>query len=444
MNTAIARSRLSQAFRQQQRRPLTTFTSQAPCRQALRPQYHQYQHRHPSTIRTVYTGPTFLASPAGYLRENYRLAWKDYPILFPLGIILSFASASFFAFVLYDDYVNVKPQYAAYPVQVEYHLRQALRGVHVKPPDPMMSEVHFLKALDVAEEVGMDMFSTEVLGIRTRLSEMLEGFGRIKGSIEVLNGTIKMCEGKLQEIDRGTVEGNKKPEELRELRQRMLQTIIRSRAKAASLYESDYVQDMNAAKDTLSEAVGMLVKETKDPANNGFSEDNSAGLPLDEIASMLSQMGDLYATTGEESNAVQTYMLTLQPLRAACNGTRSCKEVQIMSNIASTMDLAMKKPGVTINGRPATANSLAAARHATLKWAEQAIATAEVVKPEDRDDICDLGLISAEMTRADLLLEDGKKIQAREAFRSLIPKLREKGLSVLVQTAEKGLQRASV
>lgn len=383
-----------------------------------------------------------MSSPSGYIRENYRLAWKDYPVLFPLGIILSFASASFVAFILYDDYVNVKPQFAAYPVEVEFHLRQALRGVHVKPPDPMLAEVHFLKALDVAEEKGMDMYSSEVLGIRTRLSEMLEGFGRVKGSIEVLNGTIKMCEAKLKEIDRGTVEGSKKPEELSDLRERMLQTIIRSRAKAASLYESDYVQDMNAAKDTLSEAIGLLVKETKDPADNGFSADNKAGLPLDEIASMLSQMGDLYATTGEESSAVQTYMLTLQPLRASCNGTRSCKEVQVLSNIASTMGVAMKRPGATINGQPATPKSLAAARSAILKWADQAIATAEVVKPEDRDDICQLGLISAEMTKADMLLEDGKKIQAREAFRSLIPKLREKGLSVLVATAEKGLQQA--
>lgn len=102
----------------------------------------------------------------------------------------------------------------------------------------------------------------------------------------------------------------------------------------------------------------------------------------------------------------------------------------------------MKRPGATINGQPATKQSLAAARKATLRWAEQAIATAEAVKPEDRDQICELGLISAEMTMADLLLEDGKHIQAREAFRSIIPKLREKELDDLVRTAEQGLQRA--
>ena len=77
---------------------------------------------------------------------------------------------------------------------------------------------------------------------------------------------------------------------------------------------------------------------------------------------MLSQMGDLYATSGEEANAVQVYMLALPSLRAACNGSRSCKEVQVLSNIAATMDQALKKPNAKINGKPATKELVATAR----------------------------------------------------------------------------------
>jgi len=346
---------------------------------------------------------------------------------------------SILGLLLYDDYTRVKPQYSAYPTSVEYHLRQALQAIHVKP-DPAKAEMHFIKALQAADEQDMDPHSQEVIGIRIRLSEMLEKFGRARAAIEVLEGTIKMCEEKVADIDRGVTQAQ--PEATKSLRKGMLKTIIRSRVKAANLYESEFVQDTTTAKQVLSDAVGLLVKESQDPQTKGFSEDNAAGLPMEEIASMLSQMGDLYATTGEEPNAVQVYMLTLQPLRAACNGTRSCKEVQILSNIASTMDLAMKRPGATINGKPATKETLAAARRSTLRWADQAIATAEVVKPEHRDEICEVGLISAEMTKADLLLEDGKNIQAREAFRSIIPRLRERGLDALVKTAEQGIQRA--
>jgi len=372
-------------------------------------------------------------------REHWRNAKRDYPILLPVLIVSTIASISVLGLLIYDEKTRIQPQYAAYPEPVEGQLRQALQSVYVKP-DPEKAEYHFLKALKAADESGMDPYSQPVIGIRTRLAEMLERFGRAKAAIEVLEGTAKFCEDKVADIDRGV--STLDPEQTASQRRGMLMTIIRSRVKMANIYESEYMQDPTHAKQVLSDAVALLVKETKDPQVNGFSEDNKAGLPLEEIASMMSQMGDLYATTGEEANAVQVYMLTLQPLRAACNGTRSCKEVQILSNIASTMDLAMKKPGATINGKPVTKESLAAARRATLKWVDQAIATAEVVSPEDRDEICEMGLISAELTKADLLLEDGKKIQAREAFRSMLPKLRERGLDNLVRTAELGIQRA--
>jgi hypothetical protein len=226
-------------------------------------------------------------------------------------------------------------------------------------------------------------------------------------------------------------------------RKALLRGIIESKVKAASLYESDYIQKPALAKQTLSDAVGLLVKETKDPQTNGFTEDNAAGLSMMEIASILSQMGDLYATSGEEANAVQVYMLTLQPLRAACDGTRSCKEVQLLSNIASTMSLAMKKPNAKINGKPATKDSLAAARRATLKWAEQAIATADQIPSESRDDVCELGLLSAQMTRADLLFDTGDKQKSREVFSNLLPILRQKGLATLTEVAAQGLRKAS-
>jgi len=136
-------------------------------------------------------------------------------------------------------------------------------------------------------------------------------------------------------------------------------------------------------------------------------------------------------------------MLTLQPLRAACNGTRSCKEAQVLSNIASAMGLALKRPGATINGKPATKSTLEAARKAALRWADQAIGAAEAVKPDNRDEICELARLSAEMTRGDLLLENGDKVKSTEVFSTLLPTLREKNLTPLIEAAEQGLKKAT-
>lgn len=371
-------------------------------------------------------------------KEYVRLAKKDYPIIFPLLLIGCIASTAVLGLVAWDRQ-RAYAELSIYPSEVEQHLRLALTSIHVLP-NPDKAEYQFNRALQATQEADMDQFAPEVIGIRIRKAEMLEKFGRAEKAVDVLDNIVEKCQEKLEEIDSGRIDrhapGTSK------LRGLMLKTIIRSRVKLASLYESEYLRNQQKAKTVLSDAVGLLVKETQDPQTQGFSEDNAAELPLEEIASMLSQMGDLYATTGEEANAVQVYMLTLAPLRQACNGSRSCREVQVMSNIASAMALAMKKPGANINGRPATKQSLAAARHSTLKWADQAIATADKISAEERDEICQFGVISAELTKADLFLEDGKTIQARNAYNVLLPKLKELGLKDLVATAQKGLERA--
>jgi len=382
------------------------------------------------------------------LREAVVNTRKQYPVLFPTLLIATFGAVSMLSLMAYDELTRVAPEYAAFPTPVEQRLRLALHFTHIQP-DPDVASKYFMEAIEAAEEIGMESFSKEVMGIRIRLAEMLEKFGRVRASIEVLNSITKDYEEQLVQLDQSPDQGSKSErpsdDELdrANARKAALHSIIQMKVKISSLYESDYIQDPTMEKQTLSDAVGLMVKETKDPQLNGFSEENGAGLSLGEIAAILSQMGDLYATTGEEANAVQVYMLTLQPLRASCNGTKSCKEVQILSNIASTMDLALKKPDAKINGKPATKESLAAARRATLKWADQAIATAEVVTPEDRDEICELGLLSAQMTRADLLLESGDKVRSREAFIGLLPTLREKNLAPLIDVAEQGLKKAN-
>ncbi len=325
---------------------------------------------------------------------------------------------------------------------VEGRLRLALHHTHIDP-DPNAAAKYFSEAIKAAGDCEMPPFSKEFMGIRIRYAQMLEHFGYAKAAVDVLTEISVDCEKQLAELGALQVPAQDGEDNGQAVtRKVLLRYIIESKVKVSSLCESDYIQDLTRAKEILSDTVGLLVKETRNPETNGFTEDNNAGISLAETASILSQMGDLYATSGEEANAVQVYMLTLQPLRLACNGTRSCKEVQILSNIASTMALAMKKPNAKINGKPVTKDSLTAARRASLQWADQAIATADLVSSESRDEICELGLLSAQMTRAELLLDSGEKDKAKATFTSLLPTLREKGLNTLIMVAERGLEKA--
>ncbi|KIW62905.1 hypothetical protein PV04_09794 [Phialophora macrospora] len=367
------------------------------------------------------------------------------PILFPFLLFGSTASVVLLIIMAYDQWRREKKGTSAYPPAVEDQLRLALHYTHISP-DPETASKYFMQAIKKAEEVGMDPYSKETVGIRVRFSQMLEEFGHAKAAIEILDGIIGDLRQKLDELDQAHALRTDAPppssSEAADFRANMIKGIVKLKIKISSLYESDYLQNPSMAKQVLSDAVGMVVKETKNP-QQGLTDDNGAGLTTGEIAAMLSQMGDLYATSGEEENAVQLYMLTLQPLRASCNGTRSCKEVQVLSNIASAMDMALKKPNPVINGKPATKESLAAARRAALRWADQAIATGDAVRPEDRDEICAAASLSAQMTRADLLVDNGEKAKAKEAFLNLLPTLREHNLLPLIETAEQGLKRAS-
>ena len=372
--------------------------------------------------------------------------------MLPVLTVATIASLLLLAYVAYNDYVKFRPHTSAYPPPVEERLRLALHFTHVQPDGPKAIR-YFQEALTIAAAIGMDPFSNEAMGLRIRYAQMLEDFGRGPPAAEVMSSIVTDYGEKLFQLDRqllsdsslpgtGTTNDTNVSPYLEDFRASIIRRLIQAQVKLSSLYASDLIQNPRLAKETLSEAIALLVRETKDASTRGISEDNSAGLTNDEIAAMFSQMGDLYATTGEESNAVQTYMLALEPLRKACGGTRSCKEVQVFSNIASTMDIAMKKPGATVNGQPATPANLITARKAATAWVNQAIATVDKVPVADRDEICETSLLSAQMTRADLLLEGGDKEGSITEFKDLLPRLKEKGLTPLIKVAEEGIKRA--
>jgi hypothetical protein len=401
----------------------TKFNSWNPSPAFSRPYYWNSQSRVPLLVR---------------IQNQVEIARRDHPYQLSFALFGAVSGLILLSFVAYDEYYVQHPKYANYPLEVEQSLRQALHYTHVKPNKEAALR-HFQEALIRAEKNSLEPFSKEFIGLRIRYAEMLEKFGHVAAAIEQLDLLAVDHAKKIKDIDEVAAHDLSSPE----LRRRLLKGFIQFNIKISELYESDYLQDMDKAKQVLSDAVGVLVTETQNPQTKGFTEDNAAGMSFIEIASMLVQMGDLYAVTGQEAEAVQTYMLTLQPLRAACNGSRSCREAQVLSNIASTMAMAMSKPNAKINGKPATKESMVAARNATIKWADHALGAVAGTSVAERDSVCELAEISARMTKADLLLDGGDRSGAQEVLTGLIPKLKALGLNQLVTQAETGLARAS-
>ena len=352
----------------------------------------------------------------------------------------------------YDEYTHVEPKFAKYPPLVEQQLRLGIYHTEIRP-EPDLAIDAFSRALQEAERCGMDLYGVEYLGIRIRFAAALEKFGRAKGAAEILRDLVKDCEEKIREFDREKTLRQKKlarGEDVKlprlaedtELRKRLLRKVIECNVKIAELYSSDYIQDANSARKLLSETMGLLFSESNNPQTKGFSEDNGAGLTLDEIAAMLDRLGSLFSVCGDQATALHLYMLALDALRKACDGKATCNEVQLLATIGTAMATAAGQPGALIDGKPATKESLRKARAAAVTWHKQAQNVAAQVDPHERDSTCDLGVLASSVNMADLLFENGQVAESRVLYKQVLPILREKDLHPLLEIAEQNIRKA--
>jgi hypothetical protein len=383
-------------------------------------------------------------------RKTVNKARHDHPVLLPFLVVAAFGTVSLLALMAYDDITRVAPQYSAFPPNVEQLLRLALHHTHVRP-DPDVAADAYTRALEEAERSKMDPFGKEVLGIRIKLAEMLEKFGRAKGAVEVLKGIAKDCEGRVRDLDRGSVLRQRLGNELKttdqeavdiDVRKHLLRQVIQCDVKAADLCMSKYIQDEKTAKVFLSKAMKIVVEETEDVRNKGFSEDNGAGLTLEEIAAILAQTAQLHLMTDDYATSVQIFNMALAPLRKACDGRPSCREAEVLTNMSSAMIMALREPGALINGKPATQDSIKMARKAAMAMASQGIDMANRVEQPDWDPKCITARVSGEMALAGMLAEDGEVAEAKKIYIGLIPALRQLGMEDSAQHCEKLMEEA--
>jgi hypothetical protein len=383
-------------------------------------------------------------------RKTVNKARHDHPVLLPFLVVAAFGTLSLLALMAYDDITRVAPQYSAYPPNVEQLLRLALHHTHVRP-DPDVAADAYTRALEEAERSKMDPFGKEVLGIRIKLAEMLEKFGRAKGAVQVLKGIAKDCEERVRDLDRGSVLKQRLGNEMKptdeeavatDARKYLLRQVIQCDVKAADLCTSPYIQDEKTAKDFLSKAMKIIVEESNDVRNKGFSEDNGAGLTFEEIASILAQTAQLHLMTDDYATSVQIYNMALAPLRKACDDRPSCREAEVLANMSSAMAMALKEPGAQINGKPATPESMKLARKTAMAMASHGIDMANRVEQPDWDPKCITARVAGEMNLAGMLAEEGEVVEAKKIYTGLIPALRQLGMEDTAQHCEKLMEAA--
>lgn len=187
--------------------------------------------------------------------------------------------------------------------------------------EPRNAIKYYREALRVADEVGMDPFSDEIMGIKIHLAGFMEKIQRYKQAIDILE--IVKRDNLLWVDQLGNLPGNEGK------RTRVLGKTVGVSVKLGELYANEYVSEKEAAEERLVWAVETVLKEQQRRQKEGVKEGEGEWLSPEEIGGSLEALGHHY----EEKN--QHYLATPLFLQALALSPPTSCHTTVLSKLFS-------------------------------------------------------------------------------------------------------------
>jgi hypothetical protein len=224
---------------------------------------------------------------------GFRLTTLSYSIGMGAGALL-------YTNYFYHNYIV--GAFHQFPEPVAKQMRKAIYFTNISL-EPKMAIKYYLEALRVAEEIGMDPFSNEIIGVKVQLAALLEKVHNYQRAIEVLE-MVKSDNLKWMEI-RGNREGKEAQ------RTRVLMYTIRVSVKLGELYAGQHVLKKEKAEEALVWAVTTMLKEHERREKEGVKPEEGDWVSLEEQGAALECM---YGCAIDEVSRL-THSSTCSPLR---------------------------------------------------------------------------------------------------------------------------------
>ncbi len=177
---------------------------------------------------------------------------------------------------IYQTYII--REFQAYPEEMAVKLRRALYYTNIDL-QPQNALKYYRQALELSEEMGMDPFSDEILGVKLQVAALMEKAQSPRKAIEVLSLIHADCQRWLEKL--GDKPGNEGK------RTRVLEKCVRMSCRLGELCSSDAVGDIEAAEEHLVWAVTALLKELKRREVEGVREGEGPWMNNEEIGGAL-------------------------------------------------------------------------------------------------------------------------------------------------------------
>ncbi|RFU32325.1 hypothetical protein B7463_g4026, partial [Scytalidium lignicola] len=337
-----------------------------------------------------------------------------------LGAILFGAGTLVYTNYIYHNYII--GAFHKYPEPVAKQLRKALYYTNINL-EPKEAVKYYKAALRVADEVGMDPFSDEILGVKIQLASLMEKIQQYQKAIDVLEIVKNDCQKWIDAL--GGKPGNEGK------RTRVLGKMVGISVKLGELYANEYVTQNALAEERLVWAVETVLKEQQRRQTEGVKPGEGDWLSPEEIGGSLEALGHHYEAKNQHYLASPLFLqaLSLSP-------PSSCHTVILMNNLS--ISLAQQnpppEPGQPPISRPALVEN-------ARQWAQKAVDLAAKITPPERTEECDMGCAVATHNLGEFAEMDGNIAEARRLFEEAKSLAEGIGFQEAAINSEKALKR---
>ncbi|KAJ4371104.1 hypothetical protein N0V83_004320 [Neocucurbitaria cava] len=371
------------------------------------------------------------------IREQFREQYHKSPVLFPfaVGVIVLVSGICVLYIPWYYKNVIIKP-YHNFPEPVAKKLRKALFYSRGKWLDIREANKYFRQALALADEMGMDPFSDEIMGVKYTIAALFEDAGYYSLAIDVLEIMRNDCQRWVDEFsDRHWNNGN---------RSRVKKNLVQILLKLGQLYDTRYVNEPDNGEKRLVEAVESALSEKQRRERDGLKTGEGPWLTNDELGGILEALGTHYEQFDSHYLATPLFVKALE----LCAPT-SCHSVVLMNNISTC--LAQQSPpsssnALTLSSAPSDFPITSTAPRAILidqarQWATKALAQASTIQPPNRNEECDVACAVATHNLGEFFEMEGRVKEARLKYEEAASLAKAVGFAEGTTNARAGLKR---
>ncbi|KAM0287487.1 hypothetical protein ACHAQH_000440 [Verticillium albo-atrum] len=399
--------------------------------------------------------------------NGLRILYRQSPIelMTALALLAGLVGISAYIIKVCIEYFYAR-QFTKYPAPIAKSLRRALYYTNMSP-DPQLAKKWYKKALEQCDELGLDPYSDDVLGIRIQTAAWLEKIGNYKGAITVLESIMNDCTKWVGAMEKGIIEETidksgvvpvskttqedgketeeeEKPENLWHKRNRLLAKAVGTSTKLGELYADDHVNDSENAQTRLTWAVETALSESRRRSTEGVKPEEGRWLTPEEFGGVMESLAQHYEAKDQFHLAVPLLFQALRLCQSPChrptimnNLAVSFAQHPVLSVPQAIPDAPAPSDALKSSGMPTTRDGLL---DAAWNWAENARRHAKDVESSERTPECDEACAVALSNMADIASLRGNATEAARWFQECIDFSKKIGFQEGVAQAEARLQ----